>query len=114
MNVEIDEMKNTYYEYVNNVSEGCQTISNNLRTGNLADAFQSIANFAEGLEWLLKAEDILAKEGFQINSRISEATEFMIEINSAIEEQDVTLIADLFEYEIKPIFSSASEWVFVQ
>lgn len=114
MSMETKEMKNTYYEYISKVGEGCQTISNNLRTGKLADAFQSIANFAEGLEWLLKVEEILANEGFHINSRILEATEFMTEINSAIEEQDFTLIADLFEYEIKPIFDSASEWIFRQ
>lgn len=114
MNVEMEEIKNTYYEYVSNVSEGCQQISKGLRNNEMEAAFQSIANFAEGLEWLLKVEEVLANEGFQINSRISEVTEFMTDINAAIEEQDFTLIADLFEYEIKPVFTSASEWVFRQ
>lgn len=114
MQNELMELKNTYYDYVGNVSEGCQTIANTLRQEELIQAFQSIANFAEGLEWLLTVEHAMQVQGWTINSRIEEAQWVMKEINAALENQDLTLTADLFEYELVPIFLSASEWVFTQ
>lgn len=114
MNQEIMEIKNTYYEYVSKVGAGCQYISNVLRKENYEDAFQSIIDFSEGVEWLVSVEEMMDEQGWIINSRVNEAKEFLIEINTAIENQDFILVADLFEYEIQPIFSSASEWIFVQ
>lgn len=114
MSQEIVEIKDTYYEYISKVSTGCQYISDVLRREEYEEAFQSIINFSEGIEWLVLVEEKMAEHGLKINSRIYEAKEFITEINLAIENQDFTLVADLFEYEIKPIFESASEWVFTQ
>lgn len=114
MQTEIEEVKTSYYEYISKISEGCQIISNELRNNELESSFHSIANFAEGLQWLLQVEEALMNQGYEIKSRIAEAAEFMNEINDAIEQQDFTSVADLFEYEIKPIFSSASEWIFTE
>lgn len=111
---EIIELKNTYYEYICNVSDGCQVIANAIRQENFEQAFQSIMYFAEGLEWLLTVEHTMQAEGWKINSRIEEAQWVMKEINEALEAQDLTLTADLFEYELIPIFLSASEWIFTQ
>lgn len=112
MHEEINEVKNTYYEYVRDVNLGCKTIAITLRKGELAQAFQSIEHFAEGLEWLLTVENAMQVQGWTINSRIEEAQWVMKEINEALENKDLTLMADLFEYELVPIFLSASEWVF--
>lgn len=108
-----EELKHNYYEYVSKISEGCLVITENLRKGHLEQAFLSIINFSEGIEWLMAAEQILKEQNLVINSRISEANDFLNEINQALEVQDFILVADLFEYEISPLFSSASEWIFM-
>lgn len=111
---QIQEIKETYYEYVSKLSNGCLTIANLIRRGNYSDAFESIVAFSEGMQWLLSVEQALGKQGLHINSRIVEANEFLTEINAALESQDIVTIADLFEYEIQPLFSSATEWVFTE
>lgn len=109
---QIQDIKQSYYEYISKVGEGCLTIANLIRTGKHQDAFASILDFTEGIEWLLMVEQALHNQGYAINSRIAEANEFLQEINSAFENQDFVTIGDLFEYEIHPLFSSASEWIF--
>lgn len=111
---QLQEIKDSYYAYVSKVGDGCLTIANLFRQGKAQNAFESIVAFAEGIEWLVAAESALANEGFTINSRIIEANEFLIEINEALENQDLVTVADLFEYEIHPLFSSASEWLFTK
>lgn len=110
---QIQQVKETYYEYINKVGEGCLIISDLIRKGSYQNALDSIENFAEGIEWLVTVQRILEGEGWVINSRIVEANDFLIEINGALVNQDLVTVADLFEYEIEPLFRSASEWVFV-
>ena len=110
----VTDIKNTYYEYVNKVSDGCMMIAQNLRLQQYEQAFNDIVNLAEGLQWLISVEEVLKQNNFQINSRISEANEFMNEVNDALEQQDYVLLADLFEYELNPLFNSSSEWVFME
>lgn len=112
MEQNIEEVKVSYYEYIIKVSDGAKIIADLLRKELFEKAFKSIGDFAEGLEWLVNVEKNLIEQGYSINSRISEVIDFMNEINNAIEEADFVLVADLFEYEIQPVFSSASEWIF--
>jgi hypothetical protein len=108
----IDEIKQSYYEYVTKIAPGCATIANHIRTGELAEALQSILEFSEGLSWLITVEEKLKEHQYVIKSRISEANLFLKEINDALEQNDFITVADLIEYEIQPLFDSASEWVF--
>ncbi|WP_342581020.1 hypothetical protein [Ureibacillus sp. FSL W7-1570] len=108
----INEIKNSYYEYVVKIAPGCEIIANKLRIGEIEDALYNIIQFSEGLSWLLAVEEKLKEQHFMINSRISEAQELLKEINEALEHKDFITVADLFEYEIQPLFNSASEWTF--
>lgn len=108
----LQETKESYYTYIANISEGSKAIANELRINNFETAFHKIANFAEGLEWLVKVEEIMVANGYSITSRITKANEFLNEINNALSESDFVTVADIFEYEIAPLFSSASEWIF--
>lgn len=111
---QLEELKNSYYEYVSKIADGCQIIANLIRKGEYEQAFNTIGDFAEGTAWLLTVEQSLENQGQKINSRISEANDFLVEINTALEQQDIVTIADLFEYEIQPLFSSAAEWTFTE
>ncbi|AWE06389.1 hypothetical protein DCE79_02870 [Lysinibacillus sp. 2017] len=108
----ITDTKESYYLYASGIAQGCNQIANDLRTGQIENALNSIANLAEGIEWLLNVEQILAQHNLKIRSRIMEANEFLMEVNDALIQNDTITVADLFEYEIQPLFDSASEWAF--
>jgi len=108
----IDDIKQSYYEYVSKIAPGCEAIANQLRLGNNNDALQSIINFAEGLSWLLSVEEGMGENGFKISTRIAEVQSFLVEVNFELEQSNYITVADLFEYEIYPLFSSSTEWVF--
>lgn len=109
---QINELKESYYEYITKVPQGLQLIINLLAKNELATALNSIADLAEGLEFLLKIEQALKNHNFQINSRIEEVLEIYNEINNSLVNEDYILLKDLVEYELIPVFSSASEWIF--
>lgn len=111
---ELQEIKESYYKYIGKLGEGCLTLADLIRQGKDEEAFISIENFAEGMQWLVAAENLLRQEGYTINSRIPEANEYLVELNEALSIQDMVTVADLFEYEIHPLFSSASEWIFTE
>lgn len=106
------ETKQSYYEYIRKINTGCIYIANELRIGNINEALSTVVNLAEGLQWLLSVEELMKKNEYIIKSRISEVNEYLNEINEALGNNDYVQVADLFEYEIQPIFSSASEWIF--
>lgn len=108
----MNELKDSYYEYIVKIPQGLQTTLNLLTNNELEKAFNGIVNLAEGLEFLLKIEQVLAESGLKSNSRIEEAMSVFTEINSSLENQDYILLKDLIEYELIPLFGSASEWGF--
>lgn len=107
-----EELKESYYEYIQAIAPGINSIINSLRSNELEKAFTSIFHFSEGIEALVKIEQVLLAEGNTINSRINEAVVVFSEVNEAMENGDITLIADIFEYELQPLFVSCSEWIF--
>ena len=111
---QLHEIKGMYYEYVSKVGAGCLKVASLIREGQYQDALQGIIDFAEGMQWSISVENALQQQGLIVNSRISEANEFLNEINEALENQDMVTIADLFEYEVCPLFSSATEWIFIK
>ncbi|MFJ7649027.1 hypothetical protein ACIQ1H_15910 [Lysinibacillus sp. NPDC097279] len=110
----INETKESYYTYVRNIPLGCKQIAGDLRLGNMSIAFENIMNLAEGLDWLLQVEEKLYDFNLTINSRLKDANAYIIEINNALEKQDYITVADIFEYEIHPLFDSVTEWTFEQ
>ena len=110
--LQVNELKNSYYEYIAKIPQGLQTIVNFLANNELESAFNSIADLAEGLEFLLKIEQALKEQNIYINSRIMEVISIYSEINDSLVNEDYVLLKDLVEYELIPVFISTSEWVF--
>ncbi|WP_102692927.1 hypothetical protein [Rummeliibacillus pycnus] len=98
------ETQQSYYEYIQNVVKGCQNISDHLREDNTSEALQEIYQFTEGIDWLVKVEELMLHHNFTIQSHVREAVPFLIEINESLDKQDFVYVADLFEYELQPIF----------
>ena len=98
------ETQQSYYEYIQNVVEGCQSISDHLREDNTSEALQEIYQFTVGIDWLVKVEELMIKHNFIIQSHVKEVVPFLIEINKSLDKQDFVYVADLFEYELQPIF----------
>ncbi|MFT9819928.1 hypothetical protein [Lysinibacillus sp. NPDC056185] len=108
----INETKESYFNYVNKISRGCRLIAEDLRQGKMAIAFQNIIDLAEGLNWLISVEDKMSQLNITVNSSIKEASEFFIEINIALEQENYILVADLFEYEVQALFEASEDWTF--
>lgn len=109
---QLTELKNSYYEYIAKIPQGLQTIVSLLSNNEMEKAFSGIINLAEGVESLLKIEHALAENKVSSNSRVQEAMTVFEEINGSLGNQDYILLKDLIEYELIPLFSSASEWAF--
>ncbi|MEY2371416.1 hypothetical protein [Lysinibacillus capsici] len=112
MNELMQETQQSYYEYVIRIEQGCHQIANMLRIGQQADALQMIIDLSEGMGWLVSVEHYMIEQNYKVNSQTKEALVMLNEINHALEISDFVTVADLFEYEIAPLFASASEWIF--
>lgn len=104
MNEIINEVVESYNDYIQNVASGSQIIADTLRKDQIADAMHMILNFSEGMSWLTDASQLLEGNGVAVNLHIEKIHEFLNEINIGLENQDYVLVADMFEYEITPFF----------
>lgn len=96
----------SYNNYLGNVEVGCLDIASNLRANHLAKSFNSIIEFSQGMEWLIKASELFNKNGVVTVIETNQINEFLNEINAGLEIQDYVLVADMFEYEIAPFFEN--------
>lgn len=110
----IEETQASYYEYINQIGIGSLYISSKIREGNIALAVTSIIDLSEGLTWLLQVEESMKESNYKIQSATVLAGEHLNEINEALSRQDYIFVADLFEYEISPIFENAEDWKFIK
>ncbi|MCS5503271.1 hypothetical protein NY607_19375 [Lysinibacillus sp. A4] len=108
----LQETQHSYYDYVVKIEGGCQQIANCLRTGKESDAFEMLMDLSEGIEWLVTVEHKMREYFYGIKSRLPEVLGMLKEVKQALEIGDIVTVADLFEYEIAPMFVSASEWTF--
>ncbi|WP_249073448.1 hypothetical protein [Lysinibacillus sp. BPa_S21] len=107
----INDIKQSYFDYISKVTNGCKDIAFKIRSSNTAEAILYIEQFAEGLQWLLDVEKKFTEIGYTVKSRIHEASIYFNDINEALENKDYVMLADIFEYELPNVFDSASEWV---
>lgn len=107
MNIELKEVILSYNEYLGNIPNGLLYIVEKLREDNIQDAFLTIKDFSEGMLWLSEANELLRKNGLNVDLSIEKIQEFLIEVNEGLEKQDFVLVADMFEYEISPFFLNA-------
>lgn len=108
------ETQNSYYDYIVKVADGCQYIADKIREGNLPKALNTIIDFSDGMSWVLEVERHMLENKYIIESKSTEAYEHLKEINKSLERQDYVFVADLFEYEIKPLFENSEKWEFLK
>lgn len=106
---ELNEVVQSYNEYIGNVAAGSLQIAEHLRKDEVQQALQSILHFSEGMSWLVEAGDALQRNGLQVSLQVEKIHEFLNEINSGLEVQDYVLVADMFEYEIAPFFEQLTK-----
>lgn len=105
----VKESFESYCEYMAKMPNGCQQIADFLREDRLAEAGQIIAQFTEGLNWLVDMNKLLNAHNAVVPLQEEQIAEFLNEINNGLEIQDFVIVADMFEYEIKPFFEQQLE-----
>jgi len=101
---EVNEVIESYNEYIIKIPNGAIYIANSLREDKMNEALLTIKDFSEGVIWLSDAGNLLDKNNVDVSLSIEKIHDFLNEINEGLEKQDFLLVADLFEYEIAPFF----------
>jgi len=100
----LQETLESYKNYIDKIPTGAIYIATSMREDRVQDALKAIRDFSEGLLWLTDANQLINKNGVEIELNINQIFEFLEEINEGLERQDYLLVADLFEYEIATFF----------
>lgn len=108
MNDMIIDTMASYNTYIENVPKGCQIIADLMREDKLVEAFSAISNFSEGVGWLVDVNHLLKQRNHSIKLDPQQIHDFLNEVNLGLERQDYVLVADMFEYEIKPYFEECN------
>jgi len=103
------ETQESFYDYIGRVVQGSETIANYLREDKIGEAMQLIIQFSEGVSWLIKVIILMKDHNYHININPDQMNEFLVEINDGLERQDYVIVADMFEYEIKPFLEEAAK-----
>ncbi|MFC4409561.1 hypothetical protein ACFOZY_03810 [Chungangia koreensis] len=98
----------SYNIYLKKVPEGCQSIADLLRGDNVHEALTLILQFSEGVTWLTDMNAKINELGIQNDLQIDKIHEFLNEVNQGLFIQDYIVVADMFEYEIKPFFKECT------
>lgn len=109
MNEMVQESLESYVDYIGKMLNGCQQIADYLREDRILEAGQIIGQFSEGLIWLIDMNKLLHANDATPLLQEEQIYEFLNEINSGLEIQDFVIVADMFEYEIKPFFEQQLE-----
>jgi hypothetical protein len=110
----IYETQESFYDYMERVARGSETIANYLREDKVGEAMQLIVQFSEGVAWLIQVILLMKDHHCYIKVNPSQMNEFLVEINEGLERQDYVIVADMFEYEIKPFFEEAAKEKFYE
>jgi hypothetical protein len=105
----IYETQDSFYQYIQRLAVGTQTIADYLREDKIGEAMQLIVQFSEGVSWLAQVIVLMSKHRYYIDIDPSKINEFLMQINDGLERQDYVIVADMFEYEIQPFFEEAKE-----
>lgn len=106
-NLMIDTME-SYNQYISSLPNGCQVIADLFREDRIQEGVRNILQFSEGMGWIVDANRLLAENGQSVLLQPEKIHEFLEEVNSGLEIQDYILVADMFEYEIKPFFEECT------
>lgn len=108
----IEETKESYYEYVLKIENGCSVIVEAFKEQDINSALKGIVQLSEGLTWLIEAEELLEVHSYKIESPISQVSPLFSKINNAIEVNNFDEVNKLLEDDLKPLFKNSVEWKF--
>ncbi|WKY48557.1 hypothetical protein Q5O24_04360 [Eubacteriaceae bacterium ES3] len=121
LDVLISETLNSTYEYVKNGFSLINELSESFYQKPDSRDWSLLANLFEGIEWIIsvqeKIDEISNLDQLIRDYSIWNEVVFLIgqlknnimEINHAMENQDLVLIGDLLQYEVMPIFTEIAE-----
>ena len=109
----LDTLKESYYEYIQKVPTGVQSLIALVQQKEMEQVFQSLANLAEGVEALYLIEQAFEKEGYQSNSRLSEAIEVIEEISKMLQNKSFEQLEEALQ-KLFHIFEGGTEWTFIK
>lgn len=112
MTVDLEALKESYYEYIKKIPAGVQTIIA-LHEQQSEQVFLSLANLAEGVEALYVIEQAFKQEGYETNSRLAEAIAVIEEISQMLQQQSLGQLEQALQ-KLGHIFASGTEWTFVK
>ena len=101
MNEKIEALK-TAIEYIDNLKNGIETLVGNINQGDYKSGVTVIPEIVDGIDWLVQLINLTSDlhKGKLCIGNINENLEQIIE---AIDNEDYTLVGDLFNYEVLPI-----------
>lgn len=108
MNEILYESIQSYNKYLEKLPNGCQEIANLLREDSINEALKIVLQFSEGVFWLVEINTLIEKNGIKQELEVEKIHEFLNEVNTGLEIQDYIVVADMFEYEIKPFFENCN------
>lgn len=100
----IESMEN----YLPKLIKALEEMAEHFQNGAQNEAIHQLPTAFEGIEWIVSAINGLRNNGYFIDLEVLTLNKFLIEVEDALKNQDYILLADLLEYEIKPILE---EWL---
>lgn len=104
MNLDEEEILESYNSYIKNLSKGSKKLAEYFRTDKLEEGFEGILDLSEGLTWLSLSNEFLAAKNKIAKKDFSALQSFLLEINEGLKVRDYILVADILEYEIATYF----------
>jgi len=92
----------TAYNYIDNLKNGIEDLSNAINGGNDEKGIKLIPSISDGLDWLTQVINLTA-DVHMGDVSINSLNEKLEEIIEALDNEDYILVGDLFNYEIMPI-----------
>lgn len=104
-------IRNTLQEtrqYTANLAVACPVLGKCFQTGKQQNAFQPLKDLLEGVGWITEAFRLTRpfQQKHQIHIDTSTLPALLEELVAALEAKDHGLVADLLEFEIRPLFES--------
>jgi len=110
MNEEMIDTLKSADEYLGNLKNGISTMVTFFQMEEYEKACSYMVSVSKGLDWLIKAI-ALTQEVQKEKIEFEGLNDYFNQITEALENEDYTLVGDLFEYEITPILNDIHEKV---
>lgn len=102
-------------DYLPRLMEGCVSTAVRLQQGQQGEALAAVQEIIDGLQWynafLGHVVAFSSTAGDSARHRLAALRELLEELLAAMQQQDFTLLADLFEYELVPELQSGFQFV---